>query len=243
MNPIKLVVLDMAGTTVHDNHEVEHCFKLAAQKNGLLASDERILALQGYAKLLVFRMLWEEQLGSADTSIESRAQQSYQDFTLILENHYKTNSISPTEGCLELFEYLHQEGITIALTTGFYRKVADIILAKLGWGQTLNGNYMNLQNKTGIHISITPDEVGGEGRPSPKMIEYAMKQAGVFDRSQVINVGDTPVDLLFGKNANVRLALGVCNGTHTREQLSAYPNDGLLDSIADLIDIIEHAKK
>jgi phosphoglycolate phosphatase-like HAD superfamily hydrolase len=144
---------------------------------------------------------------------------------------------------LELFDYLHQEGITIALTTGFYRKVADIILAKLGWGQTLNGNYMNLQNKTGIHISITPDEVGGEGRPSPKMIEYAMKQAGVFDRSQVINVGDTPVDLLFGKNANVRLALGVCNGTHTREQLSAYPNDGLLNSIAGLIAIIEDAKK
>lgn len=243
MNPIKLVVLDMAGTTVLDKHEVEHCFKLAAQKNGLLASDERILALQGYAKLVVFRMLWEEQLGSADTSIESRAVQAYTDFKEILENHYKTNPIFPTEGCLKLFDYLHQEGIVIALTTGFYRKVANIILEKLGWGQTLNGNYMNLQNKSGIHISITPDEVGGEGRPYPKMIEYAMKQAGVFDKSQVINVGDTPVDLQFGKNANVRLALGVCNGTHTREQLSAHPNDGLLDSIADLIDIIEHAKK
>lgn len=243
MNPIKLVVLDMAGTTVLDKHEVEHCFKLAAQKNGLMASDERILALQGYAKLMVFRMLWEEQLGSADTSIESRAVQAYTDFKEIFENHYKTNPIFPTEGCLKLFDYLHQEGIVIALTTGFYRKVADIILAKLGWGQTLNGNYMNLQNKSGIHISITPDEVGGEGRPYPKMIEYAMKQAGVFDKSQVINVGDTPVDLQFGKNANVRLALGVCNGTHTREQLSAHPNDGLLDSIADLIDIIEHAKK
>jgi phosphonatase-like hydrolase len=241
--PIKLVVLDMAGTTVLDQHEVEHCFKLAAEKNGLLASDARILALQGYAKLLVFHMLWEEQLGSSDASIEARAQQSYQDFTVILENHYKTNPIFPTEGCIALFDYLHREGITIALTTGFYRKVANIILDKLGWGQSLNGNYMNLQNKKGIHISITPDEVQGEGRPSPKMIEHAMKLAGISDKTHVINIGDTPVDLLFGKNAGVRLALGVCNGTHTREQLSQHPNDGLIDTIADLIEIIEHAKK
>jgi len=243
MQPIKLVILDMAGTTVLDQHEVEHCFKRAAEKNGLHASDARILALQGYAKLLVFRMLWEEQLGAGHSDIERNAQQSYVDFTEILENHYRTNPIYPTEGCLELFEYLHREGIIIALTTGFYRKVADIILAKLGWGQSLNGNYMNLQNKSGIHISITPDEVGGEGRPSPKMIEHAMYLAGVSDRSQVINIGDTPVDLQFGRNANIRLALGVCNGTHTREQLSPYPNDGLIEKIVDLIEIIEHVKK
>jgi len=233
----------MAGTTVLDQHEVEHCFKLAADKNGLLASDERILALQGYAKLLVFRMLWEEQLGKGSEQIEPNAQKSYLDFTEILENHYKTNPIYPTEGCLELFSYLHQHGITIALTTGFYRKVANIILDKLGWGQSLNGNYINLQNKEGIHISITPDEVGGKGRPAPDMIEYAMKMASIKYKSEVINIGDTPVDLLFGKNAGVRLALGVCNGTHTREQLVSYPNDGLLEKISDLIDIIENDKK
>ena len=241
--PIKLIILDMAGTTVLDQHEVEHCFKLAADKNGLLASDERILALQGYAKLLVFRMLWEEQLGKGSEQIEPNAQKSYLDFTEILENHYKTNPIYPTEGCLELFSYLHQHGITIALTTGFYRKVANIILDKLGWGQSLNGNYINLQNKEGIHISITPEEVGGKGRPAPDMIEYAMKMASIKDKSEVINIGDTPVDLLFGKNAGVRLALGVCNGTHTREQLVSYPNDGLLEKISDLIDIIENDKK
>jgi phosphonatase-like hydrolase len=240
--PIKLVVLDMAGTTVLDQHEVEFCFKKAALKNNLAASDARILALQGYAKLLVFRMLWEEQLGTGNPQIEEKAQRSYQDFTEILENHYQSNPIYPTEGCLELFNYLHQKGICIALTTGFYRKVANIILEKLGWGQSLNGNFMNLQNKSGIHISITPDEVGGQGRPAPDMIEYAMKMTGIQDKSQVINIGDTPVDLLFGKNAGVRLALGVCNGTHTRDQLSQFPNDGLIEKIINLVEIIENVK-
>jgi phosphoglycolate phosphatase-like HAD superfamily hydrolase len=67
------------------------------------------------------------------------------------------------------------------------------------------------------------------------MIQYAMEKLGITNLSEVINVGDTPVDLVFGKNAGVRMALGVCNGTHTREQLAAHPNDGLLDKISDLI--------
>jgi phosphoglycolate phosphatase-like HAD superfamily hydrolase len=67
------------------------------------------------------------------------------------------------------------------------------------------------------------------------MINNAMEKLGVTDVGEVINVGDTPVDLAFGKNTGVRLALGVCNGTHTREQLAAHPNDGLLDKISDLV--------
>jgi phosphonatase-like hydrolase len=228
MNQIKLVVFDMAGTTVLDLHEVEQCFRLAAVKNGLLSSDERILALQGYAKLYVFTLLWTEQLGEGDPRVKESAAKSYADFKEILENHYRTQPVYPTEGCLELFEALHARGIKIALTTGFYREVADIILGRLGWVPSLDA-------KEGIHLSVTPDEVNGEGRPSPAMIQYAMEKLGITNLSEVINVGDTPVDLVFGKNAGVRMALGVCNGTHTREQLAAHPNDGLLDKISDLI--------
>lgn len=228
MKQIKLVILDMAGTTVMDQHEVEHCFKLAAIKNELHSSDERILALQGYAKLYVFTLLWTEQVGEGDPRIPILAAQSYADFKEILENHYRTQPVYPTEGCLALFEALHAKGIKIALTTGFYREVADIILGRLGW-------VANLESSTSIHLSVTPDEVNGEGRPSPAMIQYAMEKFGITDAQEVINVGDTPVDLAFGKNAKVRYALGVCNGTHTRAQLEIHPNDGLLDKIYDLI--------
>lgn len=238
MTKIKLVVLDMAGTTILDQHEVEMCFKKAAIQNGLHASDERILALQGYAKLQVFQMLWTEQLGDQESSISDKAKQSYEDFKEILETHYRTQPIYKTEGCDELFQYLHKNGIFIALTTGFYRTVANIILTKVGWGQSLNQNFVNLRNTQGIHLSITPDEAG-VGRPDPAMIHLAMKKIGITDPRQVINVGDTPVDLAFGKNANIRLALGVCNGTHTRSQLEGFPNDGLLNKIDDLIAIIE----
>ena len=231
MKKIKLVVLDMAGTTVMDQHEVEHCFKQAAIKNELHSSDERILALQGYAKLYVFTLLWTEQVGEGDPRIPELAAKSYADFKEILENHYRTQPVYPTEGCIDLFEALHQKGIKIALTTGFYREVADIILGRLGWTPSLDAT-------SGIHLSVTPDEVNGEGRPSPAMIQYAMEKLGITNLSEVINVGDTPVDLAFGKNAGVRFALGVSNGTHSREQLEVHLNDGLLDTIADLINYV-----
>jgi phosphoglycolate phosphatase-like HAD superfamily hydrolase len=56
----------------------------------------------------------------------------------------------------------------------------------------------------------------------------------------VIHIGDTPVDLAAGINANCLLSLAVTNGTHTREQLQQYPNDGLLDSLLELPKIISN---
>jgi phosphoglycolate phosphatase-like HAD superfamily hydrolase len=59
------------------------------------------------------------------------------------------------------------------------------------------------------------------------------------DAGEVINIGDTPSDLLSGKNAGCLLSLGVTNGTHTVEQLSEIENDGLLSNILELRQIIE----
>ena len=55
----------------------------------------------------------------------------------------------------------------------------------------------------------------------------------------VVNVGDTPSDLLSGRAAGVALNLGVTNGTHTADQLDAYPHDYLLGSLAELPALLE----
>src|SRR5213078_1792559 len=106
MQPIELVVFDMAGTTVTDQHEVERCFAEAAAQTGLSVSDERILAMQGLAKRYVFETLWKEQIGEAHPDIAQHTDVSYAAFRTILENHYLTQGATPTEGCLETFDYL-----------------------------------------------------------------------------------------------------------------------------------------
>jgi phosphonatase-like hydrolase len=227
MATIDMVILDMAGTTVKDNNEVENCFWEAAEKSGLQTTREKIISMMGWSKRLVFETLWKEQLNYTDDSmVQSQTDQSFALFRDILEKHYLTQEVLPTKGCIELLNFLREKEIKVALTTGFYRKVTDIILCRLGWGTGLNAYY------TGsglINASVSSDQVA-LGRPSPYMIFRAMELCCVTDVRRVIKIGDTPSDLAEGKNAGC-LTLGITNGTHTSEQLSLCENDGLMDDL------------
>ncbi|MBK9507954.1 MAG: HAD hydrolase-like protein [Cytophagaceae bacterium] len=233
MSNIKMVAFDMAGTTVRDQKEVETCFAMACVKMGLKTSVERILSLQGYAKREVFNLLWSEQIGSSDPNLKHIVDESYLTFCEILEDHYHHSEIVPTDYTLEVFEYLKSKDIKIALTTGFYRKVANIILEKLGWLQDLDNQYIAQNKNAIIDISVTPDEVIA-GRPNPAMLIRAMQVFGIKDPFEVINIGDTPVDILFGKNASVKYAFAVTNGTHSESQLTGLGADALLKNIGEL---------
>jgi len=233
MPPIQLIVFDMAGTTVCDRQEVAQCFFAAADSTGLQAEPERIVGMMGWAKRQVFETLWAEQLGTEHPGLGERVEASYSTFKTVLEEHYRTQPVEPTEGCLETFAWLQASGVAIALNTGFYRAVTDIILQRLGWDRGLNEAYVGSTDTT-IQVSVTPSEIyGHEGRPAPFMIQKAMYRLGVTDPKRVVVVGDTPSDLEAGMNAHA-WSLGVTNGTHTRSQLAPHPNHGLLDSLYDL---------
>lgn len=241
MSKVKLVVFDMAGTTVKDNNEVLKCFLEAADSCGLKAAEEKINHMMGWTKKLVFQTLWKEQIGDEHPDYYEKVETSYSKFKEVLETYYKTHPVEATEECLETFSWLKSQGIKIALNTGFYREVTDIILNRLGWDIGLNSDYIGLEDSI-IQASITPSEIyKNEGRPAPYMIQKAMYQLGINDSKTVICLGDTPADLESGKNANCLFSLGVSNGTHTKEQLEKYPNDGLLSSLAELKAIITNA--
>lgn len=234
MSKIQLVVFDMAGTTVKDANEVQACFSTAAQATGLTAEPEQINAMMGWSKRLVFETLWQQQIGIDHPDYTKQVDASYAYFCKALENHYRTQPVQPTGGCLEVFAWLKSQGIKIALNTGFYRKVTDIILHRLGWNKGLNADYIG-SDQSIIHVSVTPSEIhGDEGRPAPYMIQKAMYKLGVKDPQAVIVLGDTPSDLEAGFNAHCLMSLGMTSGTHTREQLESYPNHGLLDSLYEL---------
>lgn len=66
-----------------------------------------------------------------------------------------------------------------------------------------------------------------------------MQLTGVSSPQEVINIGDTPSDLQSGLKAGCLLSLEVTNGTHTRAQLEEYPNDGLLDDLGEMLQILK----
>lgn len=233
MAKIQLIVFDMAGTTVRDDNEVLHCFFEAAQQTELKAEADRINGMMGLPKKVVFQTLWADQLGADHPDYTHRVEASYDRFRTILETHYRTQPVEPTEGCLALFAWLRQQNIAIALTTGFYREVTDIILDRLGWDQGLDPGYVGTPTST-IQCSVTPSEIyGNEGRPAPFMIQKAMYRLGIDDPKAVVVIGDTPSDLESGRHAGCRYVCGVTNGTHTAAQLARYPQDGLFTNLAE----------
>jgi phosphonatase-like hydrolase len=234
---IELVIFDMAGTTVHDQHEVETCFAKACQETSLSVSPERILELQGYSKIEVFKMLWHENYPNlSDTVFKLKVDNSYKIFCEILENHYLTNGAKPTLGCLELFQFLKENNIKIALTTGFYRKVTDIILRKLGWFVGLNKNIIG-KNGVIIDASIASNEVAN-GRPKPDMILKAMEMLNITDHKKVMVIGDTPSDILAGDAADVGYVVAITNGTHSADQLRLYYPQIMVNSLIEFKSVL-----
>jgi phosphonatase-like hydrolase len=216
-----IIVFDMAGTTVRDHDEVLHCFREACRQSGITATDQQLNALMGVSKLRVFQMLWREQIGDAPDLVE-RADAAYTLFRNLLEDYYRTNPVVPTEGTPEVFAWCRANGIKIALNTGFYRKVTDLLLEQLGWreGDT-------------VDMVISSDQVP-DGRPAPYMIRAIMAALGEDDPKQVVKIGDTPVDIAEGRNAECRYTLVVTNGTHTHAELAQHNPDALLTSLAEL---------
>ncbi|HQU53006.1 MAG: HAD hydrolase-like protein [Lewinellaceae bacterium] len=233
---IRLVVMDMAGTTVRDLHEVEACFAQAAHQSGLQMTDDEIRSVQGWSKRYVFETFWARQLGSRNEAWFTQVAASYDLFKELLEHHYMTQPVFPTEGCLETLQYLQDHQIAVGLTTGFYRQVTDIILKRLGWFQKLDEEHLGPPGYW-IQSSLASDEVDA-GRPAPDMIFQTMQRLHIKDPGQVVNIGDTPSDIESGRRARVFLNLAVTNGTHTAQQLEAHEADRLLARLDDLIPLL-----
>jgi phosphonatase-like hydrolase len=225
---IRLVVFDMAGTTVHDDGLVLDCFLAAAESVGLRATREELNDRMGTSKRAVFEELAKRQLGDNKAGEDLR-DKGYERFTRILEGAYERSGIAPVRGAEKVFETLRARGTKCALNTGFYRKVTDIIVDKLGW-------------RSAVDAVVCVDDVA-QGRPAPFMIFEAMQRTGVVDVAEVIVTGDTPSDVIAGKRSGARGVAAVLSGAHTGATLRRYPATHILESVRDLPQLIDRMER
>lgn len=218
---VKLVVFDMAGTTVRDDGMVLECFVAAAEYAGLRVSRDELNARMGTSKRAVFDELARQQVGPGRAD-EARAlaDRGYEAFRGVLEGAYARAGVAPIDGAERVFAWLHDQGAKVALNTGFYRRVTDILVDGLGWRARLDA-------------VVCVDDVR-EGRPAPYMIHEAMQRCGVHGVDEVAVVGDTPSDMLAGRNAGARAVVGVTSGSHDAATLRRCPSTHVIDSVRDL---------
>ncbi|MEU0813878.1 phosphonatase-like hydrolase [Streptomyces mirabilis] len=216
---IRLVVLDMAGTTVADGGLVEQAFAVAAEELGVEPGSadhaeklDHVRATMGESKISVFRHLFGE---------ESLARRANAAFEKAYGELVDGGRLAPIAGAREAIEELQAGGRTVVLTTGFARVTQDAILDALGW-QGL------------VPLTLCPAD-GGRGRPYPDMVlEAFLRTRAAEGVQQVAVVGDTSYDMLSGVRAGAGVVAGVLTGAHGAEALRAAGAGHVLGSVAEL---------
>ncbi|MEU6487965.1 phosphonatase-like hydrolase [Streptomyces sp. NPDC046887] len=216
---IRLVVLDMAGTTVADGGLVEEAFAAAARALGEDPAPMlgHVRATMGESKISVFRHL----LGD-----EQRARRANAAFEEAYGELVAAGRIAPLPGAAEAVRTLRERGRTVVLATGFARTTQDAILDALGWQDLAD-------------LTLCPADAGGRGRPYPDLVLTALLRTGAADHvRQVAVAGDTSYDMLSGVRAGAGIVAGVLTGAHDRDRLTAHGATHVLPSVAELPEVV-----
>ncbi|WEK34296.1 MAG: HAD hydrolase-like protein [Candidatus Pseudobacter hemicellulosilyticus] len=224
---IKLVVFDIAGTTVRDENKVAAAFQSALEEQGFQVPLEVANRFMGYEKKHAIRDIINEVQPGTDIT-ETLVDTIHQAFLRRMIAYYRTSSeIEPLPHVEETLQALHQAGKQVAINTGFSRDIAEAIVERLQW-----------REKGLIDFLIASDEVPN-GRPHPDMIRQLMAAAGIDDPLLVAKVGDTEVDINEGRNAGCRYAIGITTGAYTREALQEHAPTHIIDDIREVLDIVK----
>lgn len=221
---IRLVCLDMAGTTVHDGGVVAQAFHEALTAAGRTPGSEEYREATTYAhqtmgqsKIDVFRAIFDGD--------ETRASSANDEFESAYIRAVDAGGLEPVAQAVETIEKLRGSGCAVALTTGFSPRIRDHIINTLGWREL-------------ITLALSPADAG-RGRPYPDMILTALMQTSTDAVHQIAAVGDTTSDLWAGSRAGAAIVAGVRTGSHGDTEFASAPHTHILDSVADLVAVID----
>ena len=222
----KLVVFDIAGTTIQDDGNVGAAFQYAMKSKGFDIPAAEVHKVMGYKKVLAIKMLLDAHFPDHGQREDELIDDIHTLFVNRMINHYKTTpALKPQANAEEIFSWLRDKGVKVALNTGFTKEITDTILERLNW-------------KGHVDEFISSDEVEA-GRPQPFMIRELMQRLSVTDASEVIKVGDTEVDVEEGRNAGCGKVISVTTGAYTRNELEQYQPDYIIDNLDNLRTIID----
>ncbi len=220
----ELIVFDLAGTTVEDNHDVHRILRKALENYHVNVSQAEANAVMGIPKPVAIEKLLRLHYHPDITT--ELILDIHDLFVKNMTNFYRFGlGVFEKKGVSETFRKLKDENILIAIDTGFDRTITDALIERMEW----------LENKL-IDVSVTSEEVE-RGRPFPDLIFKAMELTGVTDALSVAKVGDTASDIQEGRAAECGWVIGITTGAFSREELQKEKPTHLIDSIPEIISL------
>lgn len=214
-------MFDVVGTTVQDSTQggslIIQSFCQAFHQNGISVDPHDVNKLRGKSKKEAVMEMLQHSQGAA-----ALLDNIYNDFIGLLKE--SGGSLREMEGVQEVFKLLKKRQIRIGLGSGLPLDFLYALIERLQW---------NVQDFDYIGSS----EELSHGRPHPAMIFDAMEKLNEKDKTKVLKVGDTVVDVQEGKNAGVNTAC-VLTGTQKLSDLKRCHPDYILRHISELPTIL-----
>ena len=211
---MKLIIFDLDGTLVNTVVDLNAGINYGLSKNGypLKSVEHTAHAIGNGIAITISRSLPE------DASEEIKAQ-VLKDFREYYRKHYLDNStIYPKMD--EVLTKLKEKGYKLAVATNKLDEIAK---------DMINALYPNIFDYIQGDIPEYPK------KPDPYLLSKVISEFGV-DKADVIYVGDSEVDILTAKNAEVELIL-VDYGFHRNEEFLQYQDATHIKEPKDLLKI------
>jgi len=238
MSKIKLVVFDLAGTTIEDNNAVRDCLHTAAIEFHLDTTPDEIQLHMGTNKIHLYQHIIARGQGRAiafkdfeklqDPGTLKLAMQVFHRYEILMINYYR-REVREIPGAADTFRWCHAHDIKVATNTGFHRQITQAIMDGLGW---LRDGLIDLA----VDVEHVPNQ---RGRPAPYMIFHAMTQLEIHSVTEVVKIGDTPADMLEGTNAGCRGVVGVLSGMLPATAWGCYRHTHVIPSVRELPALLE----
>ena len=245
--PAKMLVLDMAGTTINDNGIAFNTLYTTIKNYGLEIQKNELNKWHGANKYDVLNHYLEKEkfsviaasnlpieygiMNNKDHIKKELQQQLYTNYNNNLKQAYLDPFLDPPiklmdENIPTLFNKIRSNGIKIALNTGYNKDIQQILIDKFNMTEFID-DY------------ISSNEVIS-GRPQPYMINKLIERNNiylsnsVYSSTDVIKFGDSVNNILEGHNSRCYASVGVLSGLDDEETLNTANPTHLIKSVMDI---------
>lgn len=225
MRQAKLVVMDLAGTTIVDTGDVASSLCKAFETRGFEVPHQWANSLMGIPKTVAIGEILS-RLGIDTKSIEfpGLVKEIHGLFVADMIDHYSVTAPARViDGIEDVISRIYAAGMIVYFDTGFDRTIADVIIGQVGW--------VSREWYRGV---ITASDVDN-GRPFPDMIYEIMRRCAIRYPYSVVKVGDTPSDMQQGERAGCGVVIGVTYGTHNADDLRLSGATGIANSPDEIL--------
>ena len=246
--PIKLVILDIAGTVCDGPQDLSHLFPnddgLAVkgpvivfdkmfQKFGLDVDWETIRRPMGKFKRehLADIMAFDHVAGQyrkvhGRDYTESDLEEMFNMFRPTMAEVAVTDDlIRPFDGVKEAIDTLQAEGIQVGCDTGYP-------------GETCDAIYGALEDRFGIRFDVVADSENVRGRPTPFLVYDCMYKANAYPPAAVIKADDITAGVQEGANSGAWTVGIFDTGAHDRDTLKKAGAHFLVPGARDIPELI-----